>query len=252
MRRVESLMGTVASLVVLDADPAPEVLDEAFAWLHEADRRFSPYKEDSEVSRFSRGELRLDDASADLREVLRLCEELRVASDGAFDAGRWRPDGRPDPTGLVKGWAAERAGLMLTAGGLDAWCLNVGGDVVVRGETAPGEGWRVGIRHPDDAQRIVAVLEVRDLAVATSGAYERGEHIVDGRTGKPADGVRSMTVVGPSLTLADGYATAAFAMGREGVAWVARIPGYGAAAVTLEERLLSSPLVKELMLPAEG
>ncbi len=77
--------------------------------------------------------------------------------------------------------------------------------------------------------------------MATSGAYERGEHIVDGRTGRPAGGVRSMTVVGPSLTMADGYATAAFAMGREGVAWVARMPGYGAAAVTHEERLLCVP-----------
>jgi len=246
-------MGTVASLDVRDDVVRPEVLEEAFAWLHEVDRRFSPYKEDSEVSRFGRGELSTDDASAELREVLRICEDLRVQSGGAFDATRWRPDGRPDPTGLVKGWAVERAALILDDGDLRSWCLNVGGDVMTRGEPEPGEPWRVGIRHPDDPTGIASVVGVRDLAVATSATYERGDHIMDGRTGRAAEGdVRSMTVVGPSMTMADGYATAAYVMGREGVAWVARIPGYGAAAITAEGRILSSPVYHALVLAPDA
>lgn len=246
-------MGTVASLDVRDAVVRPAVLDEAFAWLHEVDRRFSPYREDSEVSRHARGELSADDASAELREVLRLCEDLRVRSDGAFDATRWRADGRPDPTGLVKGWALERAALILDDGDLRSWCLNVGGDVMTRGEPRPGEPWRVGIRHPDDPGAIAIVLGVRDLAVATSGGYERGDHIVDARTGRAVVGeLRSMTVVGPSMTLADGYATAAFVMGREGVRWVAGIPGHGAAAITADGHIVSSPLFQALVLPAGG
>lgn len=253
VRRVEELMGTVASLDVRDAQVRPDVLDEAFAWLHEVDRRFSPYKEDSEVSRFGRGELSSDDASAELREVLRLCEDLRIRSDGAFDATRWRADGRPDPTGLVKGWAVERAALILDDGDLRSWCLNVGGDVMARGGPEPGAPWRVGIRHPDDATATASVVGVRDLAVATSGGYERGDHIIDGRTGLAVAGdVRSVTVVGPSMTLADGYATAAFVMGREGVRWVSGIAGYGAAAITADGRIVSSPVYQALVLRADG
>ena len=232
-------MGTVASLDVRDADVPVAALDEAFAWLHEADRRFSAWQPASEVSRFGRGEIALDDASADLREILRDCEALRDLSDGAFDAERWRPDSRPDPTGLVKGWAAERAGLILDAAGLRTWCLNVGGDVIVRGHPEPA-GWRVGIRDPLDATRVAFVLELADLAVATSATYERGSHLVDPRTGRPADGLRSLTVIGPRLTWADGYATAAWVMGLDGVAWVAGIPGYDAGAIAHDGSLLAS------------
>lgn len=239
-RRVEPLMGTVASLEVRDERVPASAIDEAFAWLHEADRRFSAWQPDSEVSRYGRGALSLDDASPDLREVMRECDALRVLSDGAFDARRWRPDGRPDPTGLVKGWAAERAGLILDAAGLRRWCLNVGGDVIVRGDATAGHGWRVGIRDPDHEDRVALVLELRDLAVATSATYERGAHLVDPRTGRPADGLRSMTVIGPRMALADGYATAAWVMGVDGVTWAAGIPGYDAGAITRDGELLAS------------
>jgi thiamine biosynthesis lipoprotein len=233
-------MGTVASLEVRDAVVPDSILDEAFASLHEAERRFSPWIAESEVSRLGRGELVLDDASADLRDVLRECEGLRLRSDGAFDAGRWRPDGRIDPTGLVKGWAAERAGLILDAGGVRRWCLNVGGDVIVRGDAVDGAPWHVGIRDPGHADRVALVLLLRDEAVATSATYERGAHLMDPRTGRAVDELASMTVVGPRTTLADGYATAAWVMGADGVAWVAAIPGYEAGAIARDGSLLAT------------
>ena len=86
------------------------------------------------------------------------------------------------------------------------------------------------------------MLRVRDLAVATSGLYERGGHIVDGRTGTVPSGLRSVTVVGPTLALADAYATAAFAMGEDGLAWVAAQPGFGAVGITTADRLVWTPL----------
>src|SRR5256885_16735969 len=105
---------------------------------------------------------------------------------------------------------------MLETAGARNFCVNAGGDVVVGGHPAPGSGWRIGIRHPELAEALCAVLEVRHGAVATSANYERGEHILDGRTGLPARELLSITVVAEDLTVADTTATAAFAMGSAG------------------------------------
>jgi thiamine biosynthesis lipoprotein len=94
-----------------------------------------------------------------------------------------------------------------------------------------GGPWRVGVRHPEAADQLCAVLELTEGAVATSARYERGDHIIDGRTGAVATGLDSLTIVAPSLTLADTVATAAFAMGREGVEWAAGRAGCEVFAV---------------------
>ncbi len=248
--RVEHLMGTVASLHLHDEAVPGAALDAAFAHLHAVDRRFSPYREDSEIRRLDRGELALADCHPDVREVLRACEQLRQATDGVFDIRRHRADGSLDPSGYVKGWAAEGAAGILAAAGARRFSLNVGGDIVAWGEPEPGRGWRVGIRHPGRADAIVAILEVRDAAVATSGLYERGDHIRDGRSGAVAHTLVSVTVVGPSLALADAYATIAFAMGAEGIAWVARQPGYGVYAITDDDRVTWTPDLDTLLVPA--
>ncbi|MFD5450423.1 FAD:protein FMN transferase [Streptomyces sp. NPDC003470] len=232
MRRVEHVMGLPVSLRVDDADVPGEAADAVFAWLSEADARFSPFRADSEVSRLDRGEVTR--ISAGLREVLGLCEEYRLATGGAFDA---RLPGRGlDPCAIVKGWAVQRAAGLLRAAGARRFCLNAGGDVVVGGGP-----WRVGVRHPEHAGRLCAVLEVTDGAVATSARYERGDHILDGRTGRPATGLLSLTVVAPTLTEADAVATAAFAMGAEGVEWAAARPGCEVFAVDAGRRVRRTP-----------
>jgi len=200
------------------------------------------------VSRFMRGDLGEADLSQDLRDVLGLCEGLRRITGGYFDIRGHRPDGLPDPTGLVKGWAVERAAGLLDAAGADNYAINAGGDVIVRGEPEPGRPWRVGLRHPHLAGKVSAILGVRDRAVATSGAYERGEHIVDPHTGRAARGLVSLTVVGPSLTYADAFATAAFAMGPAGIGWVAGQAGYGAYGVTADGRAVWTPAIDRLLL----
>ncbi|MFI6492058.1 FAD:protein FMN transferase [Streptomyces sp. NPDC050564] len=211
MRRVEHVMGFPVSLRIDDACADEETADPVFALLREVDARFSPFLADSEVSRLDRGELRPDELSRDLVEVLGLCEEYRVASRGAFDV---RLPGRGlDPCAVVKGWSVQRAAELPAAHGMRRFCLNAGGDVVTYGGP-----WRVGVRHPELADRLCAMLEITDGAVATSARYERGDHILDGRTGRPATGLLGVKVVAPSLTEADAMATAAFAMGTEGVA----------------------------------
>ncbi len=239
----EPVMGTVVLFDVRDADVPRGALERAIAHLHDVDRRFSTYKPDSEVSRLGRGELVLDQASPDLRWVMGLCDELARLTDGYFDAHAFRPDGHPDPTGVVKGWAVEDAAFLLLEAGVRDFAVNGGGDIVTRGSPEPGSQapWRVGIRHPIERDRLAAVLEVRDGAVATSGTYERGAHVVDPHTGRPADELLSLTVVGSSLTWADAFATAAFAMGRRGAEWLAAREGYEAFAITSDGWTLATP-----------
>jgi FAD:protein FMN transferase len=247
LHRVEQIMGTAIGIDVRDPGVPPSALEEAFAYLRDVDDRFSMYRPDSEMSRLARGDLSIDAVSRDLRQVLVLCEAIREVSGGAFDAGRHRRDGLLDPTGLVKGWALEEAAWRIDAAGGRSYAINGGGDILVRGEERPGEPWRIGIRHPRQRDRVTAVLALRDGAVATSAAYERGQHIIDPRTGRPSRAVVSMTVVGPSLTYADAYATAAFVMGLPGLEWVAERPGYGAYAITADDRVTWTQTVDGLL-----
>ena len=234
LRRVEQIMGTAIGIDVPDAAIPPAALEEAFEYLRDIDRRFSTYKPDSEISRLSRGEIGESECSEDVRQVLVLCEQIRQITEGYFDIRGHLWDGGLDPSGLVKGWSLENAGRILEAAGARNYCINGGGDIVIRGEPTPGAAWRVGIRHPLEADKLAAVLAVRGGAVATSGAYERGDHVLDPFTGRPPKGVLSITVVGPSLTYADAYATAAFAMGPTGLAWIGNLEGYYGCSITAD------------------
>jgi thiamine biosynthesis lipoprotein len=239
--RVEQIMGTAISLDLRDPAVPEAAVDAAFDHLRDVDARFSTYRPDSEISRLGRGELSADECSADVRDVLERCDALRLLSRGYFDIGVHRADGRLDPSGFVKGWAADAAAGILEAAGARNYCLNAGGDVIARGEPEPGRPWRIGIRHPELPDRVATVLEARDLAVATSGDYERGEHIADPHAKRPPEGLLSMTVAGAKLAEADAYATAAYAMGRAGLAWIATLPGYAGCMITAERRLVWTP-----------
>jgi FAD:protein FMN transferase len=203
--------------------------DAAFAWLEWVDATFSTYRRDSEVSRIGRGELEPAEAHPHVRAVIASCAELREATRGYFDAGEGAAF---DPSGLVKGWAVDHALDRLDGPA----CINAGGDVLVRGGP-----WRVGIRHPRRRRRLAGVVALTDAAIATSGGYERGGHIRDPRTGRPARGVLSVSVIGPRLATADAYATAAFAMGAAGPAWTTGLDGHDAMTILPGGRVLSTP-----------
>lgn len=240
MRQVHHIMGMPISLDLRDpGKQAIAAVGEVFAWLREADRRFSPYQPDSEVSALARGVPAGRWVSQDLVAVMELCAHYELISGGAFTA--WLP-GKPfDPSGIVKGWAVQRAGDILRAAGASRFCLNAGGDVLAMGGPEPGRAWRVGIRHPTLADRLCAVFLVSDTAVATSGQYERGAHIADGRTGRAPSGLLSLTVVAKDLTTADAVATAGFAMGRAGIEWARAQPGCRVFAVDEDYRAYRSP-----------
>lgn len=239
MKRVETVMGIPMSVDLRGAaDALAQAADDAFAVLRAADCRFSRYREDSELNALDSGRLTRAECSADLREVLAIGECVHDASGGAFSL--LDADGRLDTDGVVKGWAAARAARAIRDRGIAVFCLNAGGDVVV-GAAPPGSaGWNVGVRSPDSPDRMLAVLTVIDAAVATSGAYERGEHVRDGRTGRPARELTSATVVAADLTTADVLATAVFALGEAGVDWALRNGATGVLALTADGRLLGA------------
>lgn len=224
-RHVERVMGTAVSFDVR-APAETGSVDGAVHFLHWVDETFSLYRADSQISRIGRGELGSDDACPEVREVLVRCGELREATDGWFDHEGGRRRGRPlDPSAYVKGWSIDRAAELMRFDGIDRFCINAGGDVVAMGRPDGENPWRVGIRKPANAAEVATVVGVVDAAVATSGTYERGEHIWSPRPysgGQP----RSVTVMGPELGVADALATAVFAAGGGAPDWLHRFPEY--------------------------
>jgi FAD:protein FMN transferase len=221
-------MGTVATVDVYDPVPDERAVDAVFAWLHEVDQRFSTYRADSEVCRLDRGELTIDGCSSELRYVLDACARLWRETDGYFDA---YATGRLDPSGYVKGWAVQVASERLHEAGAVNHLVDAGGDIQTRGRPSPNREWEIGIRHPWQKSDVAWVLTGTDLAVATSGTYERGFHVVNPRTARPAQELISVTVVGRDLADADAYATAAVAMGRAALAWLPTLRRYEVAVI---------------------
>lgn len=237
--RVEHIMGMPIVVDVRDIDDET-ALEPLFDWFRFVDRTFSTYSADSEISRLNRGEVTIVDVLAEVRDILARCEELRAKTAGFFDV-RAASDDLVDPSGFVKGWAVDRAASIADEHGWRNYAINAGGDIRLNGGALPAPVWRVGIQHPQARQKIVAVVETDDLAVATSGAYARGNHLLDPHTHRPPEGVLSVTITGPDLATADAYATAAYAMGERGPAWTARLRGYDALTLLADGRSLRTP-----------
>lgn len=225
-------MGTVVAFDVRPGGAARDrvylALAEARAVLHRVDAVFSTWKPDSPLSRLRRGEIALADAPPEVGEVLQRCSLARDWSGGWFDP--WAMPGGVDPTGLVKGWAAGRALQVLVAAGVGAAMVSAGGDVALFGEPEPGRRWRIGVQNPFDRGTVVAVAEPAS-AIATSGSYERGLHVIDPHTGRPASAVASATVTGPDIDLADALATALVAGGTEALVGIPAREGYEALLI---------------------
>ncbi|MBB5977866.1 FAD:protein FMN transferase [Kribbella solani] len=243
MRRswAEQVMGMPISVLARGEQARSAVVEDAvrdmYAELVEVDRIFSPYKPDSSVSRLARGEVGWDGVEPLVRDVAERCTAARALTGGLFDADV--PGGCWDPSGLVKGWAVERAGERLRAvAGVD-WCLNAGGDVLVL--CAGDEDFTIGIQDPQDPTRVVASLARNGGAVATSGTSARGAHVYDPRTGtEVATRWLSVSVSGPSVEYADVLATAAFVAGDGWPEVLTVLPGYEGLGVLADGNLFST------------
>jgi len=224
IKRFVETWGTVvvigATSSALDEVAVSAAVDEVEEFFFQVDRDFSTYKEDSQVSRIRRGELKIENASEYVQQVWALCEFSRELTLGAFDP--WKAEGGFDPSGLVKGWAAEVGAQMLTEAGIENVLINASGDIVLRGGKPDGGPWNIGIANPDDVEKYVKFFDVVDGSVATSGDYEKGAHIVDPHTGLIAIGARSATVIGPDGAICDALATALMVDGIDAQKWIGR------------------------------
>lgn len=230
-RYVEHVMGMPISLALrgshsndLTARRSWRAVVERLQWI---DQVFSTYRPDSFISRLGRGEISLGDCPPEVSEVLEIGERARIESDGAFDVRRRAADGSAvlDPSGVVKGWAVQRASTLLLDLDATDFCLSAGGDMVCHVAAVDSQPWRVGIEDPRDPSRLVAVVPVRNSAVATSALTHRDAHVVDARTGEVPREVASVTVIARDLVDADVDATAAFAQGADALTWLTSRPG---------------------------
>lgn len=218
------MMGMPITVEIADVRADRGAIDAVFDYFRAVDERFSTYKAASEITRINNSLVRENERSSEMLEVLALCAETSRLTDGYFDiVGR---DGRLDPSGLVKGWSIRNAAKLLAGVGYKNFYVDAGGDIEARGRNAAGEPWIVGIRDPFGGKDMVKVLRVSGAGVATSGTYLRGQHVYDPRRKTEAiTDIVSLTIIGPDIYEADRFATAAFAMGRAGIAFVARVRG---------------------------
>lgn len=224
MRETRLLMGMPITVDVAGSHDDAAAIAATFAYFDAVDRRFSTYKDDSEISAINQGRIAEADYSADMREVLALAEQTWRETQGYFDIRT--PAGTLDPSGIVKGWAIRNAAALVASAGAHDFYVDAGGDIQSSGHNPDGKAWRVGIRNPFDQAQIIKVVEPRGKGIATSGTYVRGQHIYDPHArGRTIDDIVSLTVIGPDVLEADRFATAAFAMGRDGIGFIEQTPG---------------------------
>lgn len=239
----EEVMGTVVTIDVYAdhgtpvADVAP-LVRTACRVLHGVDEVFSTWKPDSPMSRVRRGELAVGDAPPEVATVLALCAAARRLSGGWFDP--WAMPGGVDPTGYVKGWAAGQALQALHSPEVAGAVINAAGDIVAFGGPGPGQPFRFGIVDPAAPGQLLCVVEPPG-ALATSGTYERGAHLVDPHTGHRTTRVASASVTGPDLGLADALATALAVAGEGGLSQIETIDGFEAMTVAFDGTVRQTP-----------
>ncbi len=224
MKQTRILMGMPVTVEVVDATATASTLNSVYDYLQYIDDKFSTYKADSEISQINQGLLTVKRSSPDMQTVFELSEQTRRETDGYFNIEQ---DGYYDPSGLVKGWAIFNAAEILRKQGFENYYVDAGGDVQLAGNNEHGQAWRIGIRNPFNISQIVKVLSLTNIGIATSGNYIRGDHIYNplGNHEKVSD-IVSLTVIGPNIYEADRFATAAYAMGREGIQFISQLDGF--------------------------
>lgn len=218
MKKLKILWDMPITVEVTDPSVTGNDLDDVYRYFEYIDETFSVFKERSEISRINRHEIPAGRYSRDMAEVLSMCDQTKRDTGGYFDIRR---NGMLDPSGLVKGWAVNRAAHMLREKGFVNFYIDAGGDIQASGKNSRGTAWTVGIRNPFNRHENVKVVSLENKGIATSGTYVRGQHIYDPKSGKRVTDPVSLTVIADNVYEADRFATAAFAMGRGGILFIA-------------------------------
>lgn len=222
MKQTRLIMGMPITVQVVDGQSIDAAIGAVFDYFVAVDERYSTYKSTSEISKINHG-LARSKWSDEMCRVLELCEQTRQQTQGFFNIKR--SDGTLDPSGLVKGWAIHNASHLLLRRGIKNYCIEAGGDIQAHGRSPEDEAWEIGLRNPFATDQVIKIIRLRDDAVATSGTYIRGQHIYNPQAGyAEIHDTVSLTVIGPNIYDADRFATAAFAMGKKGIAFIESLP----------------------------
>lgn len=219
-------MGMPITVEIVDGTASQKDVDKVFDYFEYVDKKFSTYKNDSEITKINEGKIGRNEYSQDMATVFTLSEETKQLTDGYFDIQV--PGGKYDPSGLVKGWAIHNASKILTEAGFNSFYINAGGDIQAEGLNNQGLPWIIGIRDPFKKEEVmVKVVCISGRGMATSGSYLRGAHIYNPHeAGKPLNEIVSLSVIGPNVYEADRFATAAFAMGCGGINFIENLGGF--------------------------
>jgi len=239
---LEEVWGTVVTYDVRGEefdDQIQSAIADSVSFLHQVDEWFSTYRVDSPITALRNGLRSFEQMPEIVQQVLDNCMYLKELTGGVFDP--WAVEGGVDPSGYVKGWAADIAADIIVAAGYPNVSVNAAGDVTCRGFQSPDMPWVVGIRHPEHAMQVVRSTSVFNGAIATSGEYERGKHILNPLTGKREVQLTSATVVGPDGGMADALATALVVAGEEGAKWFADLPDWSVFLVKDEQSHFFGP-----------
>jgi thiamine biosynthesis lipoprotein len=227
------MMGTLVTIQVVRPG-AEAAIQGAFEWFRQIEETCTRFNPASELMQLTTQIGKAVPASAILYEAVRFALLVAEESGGAFDPTAGHSSNgdvtyrdvqldanqrtitllRPltlDLGGVAKGLAVDTAARELQP--LEDFAIDAGGDLYLGGRNPEGGPWSVGIRHPRLDRELIETLHISNKAVCTSGDYERGQHILNPRTGAPPSSVASATVVAPTAILADALATAVFVLG---------------------------------------
>jgi len=224
-KQTRDLMGMTITVEIADDFAKESEIDMVFAYFESVEKRFSVFKDDSEITLINKGKINQSQYSEDMKAVFALAEKTKKETNGYFDIVT--PGGKYNPSGLVKGWAIHNASFLLLEKGFKNFYIEAGGDIQVYGINGQGTKWSVGIQNPFDPSQIVKVIRLKDMGIATSGSYRRGQHIYDPHnTNEPLAEIVSVSVIGPNVYEADRFATAVFAMGAKGINFIENLRGF--------------------------
>ena len=245
MKRKSQIMGMPVTIDITDNNAKEEDIAEILSYLRNIDEIFSTYKQNSEIERINRKEMSIENTSAIVREILRLCERTKTETNGYFDVYH---NEKIDPSGIVKGYAIFHAAEKFTQKGYLNFYLEIAGDIEVRGFRSEGKKWKIGIENPFNRQEIIKVVYLSERGIATSGTYIRGNHIYNPVDGNIANDIISISVIGANVYDADRFATAAFAMGKKGIEFIERLDGFEGYMITKEGKAIYTSQFEKYLL----
>lgn len=223
MKQTRLLMGMPITVEIVDPHVTDAIFEKTYAYFASIDERFSTYKKNSEISKINRGEIKEKNYSEDMKLIFLCSEQTKKETNGYFDISH---KGQIDPSGIVKGWAIYKAVELIKREGFNNYSVDAGGDIQVNGLNKNGKKWSIGIKNPFNQSEIVKVVYLKNEGIATSGTYIRGQHIYSPKENTRDFGMISMSVIGPNIYEADRFATAAFAMGKNGITFIENLPQF--------------------------